>query len=128
MENKGISYIETEVWTEHNIKPGYLQKVRNKTIKEVYEEVKQFLIEQNIYDDLDYFLISVYRENEEFPEWRWMACYAVTGDSEGHYVHVDVLPFDGPPVHVFTAKTFLGINHALKVSNLLTKVFYNEMS
>ena len=41
MENKGISYIETEVWTEHNIKPGYLQKVRNKTIKEVYEEVKR---------------------------------------------------------------------------------------
>src|SRR5262249_3603265 len=28
--------------------------------------------------------------------YRWIACFAVTGTSEGHYIHVDLIGTDGP--------------------------------
>lgn len=63
--------------------------------------------------------------------FRWLASYAVTGNSEGHYVHVDLvwetadstgqwLPDDkqraDKAITVFTGKTFDGIDAAYAVA------------
>jgi hypothetical protein len=125
-----IKVIETDVWEADPEKKGYLKFVRLKTIEEVYKEANQFLKEQFLYDRLDYFLVSGSTNKEdkaEFPKWRWIACYAVVGGSEGHYIHVDALTVEGKFVQIFTGKTFLGMNFALEVSNALTKVFWDEM-
>lgn len=64
---------------------------------------------------------------KEWPDgYRWVACYAVTGDSEGHYVHVDLVkgyrltadagPLVGDVIHVGMAKTFLGAKRAQEIA------------
>ena len=49
------------------------------------------------------------------------ACYAVTGGSEGHYIHVDIatqydVDNSCKVFHLITGKTFLGMEHALKIA------------
>src|ERR1019366_3552214 len=42
--------------------------------------------------------------------WSWLAVYAVTGASEGHYVHIDLIgcPGDNQVEHMALVKTFSG--------------------
>jgi hypothetical protein len=42
--------------------------------------------------------------------WSWLAVYAVTGTSEGHYVHIDLIgcPGDNQVEHMAMVKTFSG--------------------
>jgi hypothetical protein len=66
---------------------------------------------------------------DEWPENAWrILCFAVEGGSEGHYVHVDVLlqqPYAPPKyVSMFLLKTFLGLEHALRLSNELTRLLH----
>jgi len=49
---------------------------------------------------------------------RWIACYAVTGTSEGHYVHVEVLA-EGGRHALFLGKTFQGQQSACCAASLL---------
>jgi hypothetical protein len=123
-----IKSIETDLWAK---RPGckyLLDKVRNKTYEEVYKDVVELLKEQNLWDDLDYFHLRdlIVKKEEDFPDWRFVKCYAVVGGSEGHYVHVEVEPLAGDTKCVFLGKTFAGIDYALKVSNILTKAFYSN--
>lgn len=120
---KRISYIETKIWEPVPEKPCMVRVVRNKTIQEVYDEVVMFLKENNVFDELDYFLISN-NKDAEFPSDNWIACYAVVGGSEGHYIHVDVIGTGYK--NIFIAKSFKGFDHALTVSNMLSKVFWDE--
>lgn len=126
LAERPIKVIETDIWEADPEKKGYLRLVRLRTIEEVYREVVQFLKEQFLHDRLEHFSI-INDEVKEFPKWRWVACYAVTGGSEGHYIHVDAITNDGKTVQIFLGKTFLGMNFALEVSNALTKVFWDEM-
>lgn len=54
-------------------------------------------------------------------EWpdnvKWIACYAVTGGSEGHYIHVDVIYTDQRRDMAFMGKTFQGMAHAQAIAN-----------
>lgn len=124
--------IETEIWIPNPEKPGYLMLERKKTYAEVFEELVQVLKEQGVYDGLDYFSNMMRREQEkgEFRDWRWIACYAVEGGNEGHYIHVATI-FDNTSEHwktetVFMGKTFMGMDHALNVANICTKAFYGN--
>ena len=49
---------------------------------------------------------------------RWVACYAVTGTSEGHYVHVDGIAEDGRHA-LFLGKTFEGMQSACCAASVL---------
>lgn len=53
----------------------------------------------------------------EWPsDYRWLACYAVTGGSEGHYIHIDFVRDDGAFEGVFLGKTFRGMAHAQRIA------------
>ena len=129
--NPPISVIETDIYVPNLENPGFLKKERDKTIEEVYLETVNFLKEQGLLDELDYFTIEYVLKAERattpFPRWRWIACYAVVGGNEGHYIHVDAITSEGKHIMVFTGKTFSGMDFALKVSNLLTKAFWDEL-
>ncbi len=43
---------------------------------------------------------------------KWIACYAVTGGTEGWYWHVDIIRSDGSRDMVFLGKTFISMEHA----------------
>lgn len=54
-----------------------------------------------------------------FPQGRWLACYAVTGSNEGHYIHVDAIVDHGNDRHVvsiFQGKTFGGREAAYRIA------------
>lgn len=49
--------------------------------------------------------------------WCWIACYAVTGGSEGHHIHIDVITGQHKRKLEILGKTFRGMEHALKIAN-----------
>lgn len=60
------------------------------------------------------------RRNQPIGRYRWIACYAVTGGSEGHYVHVDrIWDVDHEGRHLenlITIKTFGGYEEACAIA------------
>lgn len=50
--------------------------------------------------------------------FRWLACFAVTGANEGHYVHVELLR-DDKRLLLFLGKTFRGMESACQAASLL---------
>ena len=92
------------------------------TVAKVFRKVKTVLNREGLIDE--YFSLSE-REtgNKIFSQLQgFIACYPVTGGSEGHYIHVDVVQYpnnqlpDGRVVHLITGKTFLGMEHAAKIA------------
>lgn len=60
------------------------------------------------------------RRNKPIGKYRWIACYAVTGGSEGHYVHVDRIwdpdDYNRQLEHLITIKTFGGYDEACAIA------------
>ncbi|MDI6907907.1 MAG: hypothetical protein QMC81_10560 [Thermoanaerobacterales bacterium] len=108
--------------------PGYVRHIGNRPVGEVFSELKERLKAENLLPEesfhivyLDSFIRPKYEA--EFPRYRWLACYAVTGTSEGHYIRVDALvlrPDLDPPIcqaePVFLGKTFKGLDFAQAVA------------
>jgi hypothetical protein len=93
------------------------------TVADVCGKLRAILEADGLIDE--YFYVS---GSSDQPFWglveshRWIACYAVTGGSEGHYVHIDLiggydLDGTGKALHLITGKTFLRLAHAQKIAN-----------
>ena len=113
-----VSPIEVEVYEEVEGE-NFLRYTHNRTILSIFTELKKRLEEDGLLPE-EYFSMGARleldkRTEEEFPSG-WIACYAVTGASEGHYIHVDVLNTNKPN-HVFVGKTFKGLEFAVKVAS-----------
>ena len=94
----------------------YMHYSHNRSIGEIFQELKKRL-EKDRFLPEEYFNIAPWQSAEkEFPQWRWIACYAVTGCSEGHYIHVDVIASGGERNLLFLGKTFQGKSFATKVA------------
>lgn len=122
--------IELDFCEPHPDKPGYVRYTHSKKLRAVEKEIQQRLRKQGLWDEMDYFHVSVLirDKDEAFPyPYRSIKCYAVTGGSEGYYIHVEAAYRDpknpyGDCLHkdLFTGKTFSGMETALKISNALT--------
>lgn len=55
----------------------------------------------------------------EIPRFHRIAVYAVTGGSEGHYVHVDLITGVQEHTLLLLVKTFAGMTHARQIANTL---------
>lgn len=96
---------------------------------DVYKELRERLRHNEALEEkIEYFQISsstqslgANRHREITPKlFKWTACYAVTGGSEGHYIHVDLI-LDSPDSYrqvypLFTGKTFSGIAAAWEIA------------
>jgi len=93
------------------------------TVAEVYQKLREVLDAEGLIDE--YFSLAIQTVQtfwKLLESCRWIACYAVTGGSEGHYVHIDLIhgydqDWTGKAFHLITGKTFLGLAHALKIAN-----------
>jgi len=104
---------------------GYIRRVGNRQLMYILNDLIAKLGED--YKELDYFGYSSAIERKDrgqvtWPEkWHWIACYVVTGGSEGYYIHVDVIFSDGTREMIFLGKSLSGMDLALRVANKCTK-------
>lgn len=93
------------------------------TVADVCRKLRTILQAEDLIDE--YLSVSNDTDQPFFSlvgHYRWIACYAVTGGSEGHYIHIDLIhgydqDWSGKALHLITGKTFLGLNHAQKIAN-----------
>ena len=105
--------------------------LKTRTLGEVRTEIGARLHElkdaddptHSLYGHLDYLSLGGLTEGHlPWPSsWSWIACFVVTGGSEGHYLHVEVITNDQRWL-LYLGKTFSGIDKALEISNALTKM------
>ena len=107
-------------------------------VREVFDLLSARLKRDGLLDEMDYFSISHdYGQDSvsnlpfygAMPGWRWVSCFAVTGGSEGHYIHIEVAGYDkncAPPgdrgqvghrMMLFLGKTFAGMEKAQSIAN-----------
>lgn len=126
--------VETEVWEPDTARPGYSKRVRVKTIREVFEEVRAAIATPVEYSPgcgifwewgegcNEYMNVpSWVDDTREWPKGR-LVVFAVTGGSEGHYVHVEVQDDDNRSELLFLGKTFDGWDPAWTFAKRLAKV------
>ena len=111
--------IEIEEYEPVPDKPGYCRVARRKTIKDVHRLLKAELASQ-IDEYFDVF--PTLNPEEPFPKGR-IACFAVTGANEGHYIHVEVIHRDTREATLlFLGKTFAGWDHAWKMTETCARL------
>jgi len=119
--------IEIYLYEPDREDPGFARYAGTRPVGEVFKELKQRLEAEGLLPE-EYFCLE-YPEplkpkaEAPFPEFRRLACYAVTGANEGYYVHVDALvphrDLDPPllqAVPLFLGKTFQGMDFACRVA------------
>jgi hypothetical protein len=107
--------IQTQVWEPGP--DGHWHRVRIKTVAEVFTEIRDALgpAPAGAEEGLD---MAPWIPNDlAWPPGR-IAVFAVTGDSEGHYVHVEVLG-SGDRACVGLGKTFQGKDAAWALARRL---------
>lgn len=136
--------IETDVWERDPDNPGMMRHVRQRTVREVLDDLREVLGEYprggeeglsvtcwRQYDAWKREHIRtpdhtapvgrccdvcsdryIHRDRQPWPHGR-VIVYVVTGGSEGHYTHVDVIDTqDGERYDILLAKTFQGLDAA----------------
>ena len=101
-------------------KPGYVRELPRR-VSEILGELNARLDAEGMRPEEYGFGLSASREIENGGEWplhyAWVACYAVTGGSEGHYIHIDVITRDDTRRLITLGKTFEGMDRALAIAN-----------
>lgn len=111
--------IEIELMEPVPDKPGYVRVRARRPIGEVLRELNAKLEVEGMLPD-EYGFGASFSPTpphdritaEPWPEWRWIAVYAVTGGSEGHYIHIDAIGREGQRTSIALAKTFEGWERA----------------
>lgn len=111
---------------------GRCVRVAGRPVPEVMADLERALSAEDLVDE--YFALGLPYKYDldrkpytpmDWPEnCRWIACYATTGGSEGHYVNVDIILDNGKQgkeadwlrVSIATIKTFKGMEHARKIA------------
>jgi hypothetical protein len=129
MEGRPVKPFETSIYEKDPEKPGYLRFLRMATYQELFDYCDKVLRSSGIHDELEYFDLMQHK-SADLPlprHLKWLAVFAVTGGSEGHYVHVEII-YQGEDIRkgyerecVLLAKDLGGkFDTALKVVSLLT--------
>ena len=120
---------ETTIDEKDPDRPGYLRFVRMATYGELFDYCEKALKSSGVHDELEYFGLLHYSDSPKpLPRRiKWLAVFAVTGGSEGHYIHVEAITTNDDPHRGHDRETLilgkdLNVNFdtALKVVSLLT--------
>ena len=109
---------------------GYITNERGRRVKDIIKDLNAALArmpwdDQGWSGDYDGFSPSYKSHSvsdDAVPfmwpaQWHWISVYAVTGASEGDYVHIDVIGRDGSREMMACYKTFGGRQQALQIAN-----------
>jgi len=94
--------IQLETWGPDPERPGYLKFERTPSYRDVFRQLAAALETEGLIDEYFAPAIELETGNAEHPHTcggrldehlprhiRWVACWAVTGGSEGDYIHVE---------------------------------------
>ncbi len=87
-------------------------------VRDVHAELRAVLKGASLWDNLDYFEISMgmqKREKAPFPSFEWLACAPVTSGG-CHYIYIGTV-FKGRYNLIFVGKTSKGFQVACEVAN-----------
>ena len=93
--------------------------LNKRLIKDVHAELQAALRSASLWNDLDYFEMSIAvkkRENAPFPSFEWLSCAPVTSDGH-HYIYIGTV-FKGRHNLIFVGKTSKGFHAACEVANM----------
>ena len=127
------SEIPTDIWAcrlnEDGSETGYVNRRCGRPVGEIAEDLTKAYADDDEYRfDYEYLTLDhkwLYdggTSKDECPEVIGFACYATTGGSEGHLVHIDILvkdPNGGRPAlqGLVFIKTFQGMEVAQRMAN-----------
>lgn len=134
--------IEIEVYKPHPEKTGYLLLDYRRTIQDVLDELNAKLkLEGREPDEYGFSNMTKYRDPAymaegprkygqyalPWPEYRRIAVFPVTGNSEGHYIHIEIIsPERKDGTHtvecIGLAKTFRGWDHACRIAGAAARL------
>lgn len=107
--------VEIEIYEPVPGQLGLVRRVHNRTVREVWLELEKRLKGESLLPD-EYMGVAASANGDmEFPNYRFIVCYPVTGGNEGHYIHVDAV-MEGKNTPVFLGKTFRGMEFAVAVA------------
>ena len=113
-------HVETEVWEP--LPDGHCRLVRVKTVTEVFAEIRAVVGDRPEGAE-EYLSVPIWIErDQEWPSGR-IVVFAVTGASEGHYLHVEVLSPGGHQC-VILGKTFQGKDAAWTLARRLADLLW----
>ena len=102
---------------------GYVQNEVGKPMTEVMKFFEQEIAKAGInLDEFDYFQASCLGPENWPVLYRRIVAFAIPGGSEGHYIHLDIYTMDGSVENLVLGKTFMGMDHALELSNCLSRI------
>ena len=119
--------VEIQVFEPVPDKPGYQQWSHNRTLAEVLGELNARLLARDLEPDEYGFDIMPRAEGFErsrdlsWPDYRWIACFAVTGSNEGHYIHIEAIK-DNRRELIYVAKTFQGMGRAFEIARACAEI------
>lgn len=126
-----LTVIKETPFSTYEVVEGYVKNEKPKTMQEVYEwvckELKKHNTEPYTVGPFEEYFSNMHRYNERHTrshwplDYHWIAVFAVTGGSEGHYVHVEAITGEKREL-LFLGKTFRGMDNALAAVALLTKI------
>jgi hypothetical protein len=102
---------------------GYVQNETGKPLDDVQKFLEAEIEKAGIdLKEYDYFSTMKY-ERKTWPAlYRRVFAFACPGGSEGHYIHLDMQTMDGAIETIFLGKSFMGLDHALELSNCLSRI------
>ncbi len=109
--------VETADW---KYKPGsssLLEYHGQRKIGQIAEELRAYLKIRGVRID-EFFRVLSFKENQPWPRGR-IHCYTITG-TEGHYTFVGVRDLMGHYDDILMIKTYLGMEHALRIAGICT--------
>ncbi len=95
------------------------EKLTNRSIVDVYADLTAALKNARLWDCLDYFEISLAmkkRQNLSFPNFEWLSCSPVSGETGDHYIYVGAVS-RGRYSLIFVGKTSKEFQVACDVAN-----------
>jgi len=108
-------------------KPGFLKFERMATVGELYDYCKAALEEAGVFEKLDYFDImrGDCKEKRAVPlpdKLRWLVVFAVTGDSEGFYLHIEAIGDGSRKLLILGKDLGFKMDTALRAVNVLASL------
>jgi hypothetical protein len=110
-----------EWWGSYDVTDGIVKNDQPKSITEICEYCVEKLKDDFGLEIDEYFDASYDQRKRVWPLYGRIAIFAVTGGSEGHYVHVENLHNEKHRC-LMLAKTFRGMDFALSLVSALTKI------
>ena len=120
--------IKQTPFTFYEVEDHIIVQEMGKPLESVYAYVVKKLREHTPGEDNWYGIIEEYfdiADRYAHPRrcWptncNWISVFAVTGGSEGHYIHVEAITDDKREL-LFLGKTFQGLDHALECVKVLS--------